>query len=160
MGSFIWKTVRLYAALSYSRGELLTTFHRQIGNTWVMFFAGHETTASVLAATFCFLAGYQDEQDIVFEELQNLTRETVDGELGFDQYDSLLKTRSAFVEALRMFPAGALVIRETREDTILHVPAGTDEHGNMLEESVPVPKGTVLAGDMTGMRGSSAFPLV
>jgi hypothetical protein len=123
-----------------------------------MYFAGHETTASILAATFCFLAAYQREQDIVFEEIQSITKETVDGQLGFDQYDSLFKTRSAFVEALRMFPAGSLLLRETREDTILYVPAGTDEHGNVIEESVPVPKGTVIAGDMIGMREPAVFP--
>ena len=159
MGSFIWKTVRLYGTLSVFCSEFsLTTFNRQIGNTWVMFFAGHETTASVLAATFCFLAGYQREQDIVFEELRSIAKGTVDGQLGFDQYDSLFKTRSAFVEALRMFPAGALLLRETREDTILHVPAGIDEHGSVIEESIPVPKGTVIAGDMIGMRACFARP--
>jgi len=137
----------------------LITFNRQIGNTWVMFFAGHETTASVLAATFCFLAAYQSEQDIVYKELQRITRESVDGQLGFDQYDSLFKTRSAFVEALRIFPSGFLLLRETREDTILHVPAGTDEHGNVIEEAILVPKGIVIAGDMIGMRAFSSLLL-
>jgi cytochrome P450 len=121
-----------------------------------MFFAGHETTASILAATFCFLAADQGEQDVVYEEIQSVTKETT--ELTFTQYESLVKTRSAFAEALRMYPAASLLLRETREATVLQVPAGIDAHGNVIEESVPVPKGVVIGVDMVGMRTSSVLP--
>lgn len=117
-----------------------------------MYFAGHETTASVLAATFCLLAAYKEEQDIVYKEVQAVSKELPDSVLEFDQYDSLVKTRSCFVEALRMYPAGALVLREAREDTILQVPAGTDAEGNVIEEAIHVPKGTAIVGDMVGIR--------
>lgn len=125
-----------------------------------MFFAGHETTAGALAATLCFLASHKEEQDIVFEEIQRLSKEDVEETLDFGSYESFYKTRSAFAEALRMFPAGSMVIRETREDTILHVPAGTDAAGNVIEEPVAVPKGTTIVADMVGIRVFSFFDML
>lgn len=122
-----------------------------IGNTWSMYFAGHETTASVLAATLCMLAVHKEEQDIVLEEIQKISEQCADETLGFDQYDSLVRTRSCFVEALRMFPAGTLVLREAREDTILHVP-GIDANGRATEEALHVSKGTIIGGDMVGIQ--------
>ena len=114
-----------------------------------MFFAGHETTATVMVATLCFLASHKEEQEIVLEEIRSLVS---DGELPFAHYESLVKTRSAFVEALRMIPAGSLLVRESRDDTILHVPAGMDANENMIQEAVPIPKGTTVIVDMIGIR--------
>ena len=117
-----------------------------------MYFAGHESTAGTLAATLCLLASHKEEQDAVLEEIMTVSRETPDGTLGFDQYNSLIKTRSSFVEAVRMYPAGFLLIRVAREDTVLQVPAGTRADGTIIEEAIHIPKGTILAGDMIGAR--------
>jgi len=128
-----------------------------------MYFAGKETAASVLATTFCFLAVYGNEQDIVLEEIQMAVKESTGGELQFEQYESLVKTRSAFIEALRMIPAGAFTLREARDDTILHVPAGVDADGKLIEETISVPKGTLIGADFIGMRSfpfSSSFLFV
>jgi cytochrome P450 len=115
-----------------------------------MFFAGHDTTASTIAATFCMLAYHPSEQAIVYEEIQSISKSNR-GQLVFEHYEALSKTRSAFVEALRMFPSGPLLIREATEDTVLVVPT-LREDGSMYEKHTPMPKGTVLVGDMVGMR--------
>ncbi|KIM23390.1 hypothetical protein M408DRAFT_321086 [Serendipita vermifera MAFF 305830] len=130
-----------------------------IGNTWVMYFAGHDTTANVLAAAFCLLAAHKEEQEIVLEEINRLVKEFADVKLDFEVYDSLVKTRSAFVEALRLYPAGSILIRETKEDTVLRVPCGTGANGEVIEEAVPIPKGTPIVGDMIGVQyNARAFP--
>jgi cytochrome P450 len=115
-----------------------------------MFFAGHDTTASTIAATFCMLAYHPSEQAIVYEEIQSIAKSN-GGQLAFENYEALSKTRSAFVEALRMFPSGHVLIRESTEDTVLSVPT-LREDGSMYEKNTPIPKGTVLVGDMVGMR--------
>jgi cytochrome P450 len=115
-----------------------------------MFFAGHDTTASTIAATFCMLAYHPSEQAIVYEEIQSIAKSN-GGQIAFEHYESLSKTRSAFVEALRMFPSGHLLIRVATEDTVLAVPTLRDD-GSMYEKNTPMPKGTIMIGDMIGMR--------
>jgi cytochrome P450 len=115
-----------------------------------MSFAGHETTAATIATTLCFLAYHQVEQTIVYDEIRSVLGQS-GGQLSFDLYDSLVKTRAAFAEALRMFPSAYILIREASEDTILHVPM-MNKDGKTIETSMPIPKGTTLVGDMVGMR--------
>lgn len=120
-----------------------------------MYFAGHESTASTIAAALCLLASYQEEQNIIFDEIQHIIKTSDNGALDFDSYSSLVKTRSVFAEAVRMYPAGSVLIRETREDTALQVPSGTDTDGRVIEQAVPIPKGTCVVGDMVGIRKST-----
>ncbi|PVF91732.1 cytochrome P450 [Serendipita vermifera] len=122
-----------------------------IGNTWVMFFAGHETTAGSLAATFCLLAAHPEEQEIVYKEVKDLMSKSGTDQLSFDDYDSLLKTRAVFTEALRMYPPAHIAIRECKEDTVLKVPF-VEEDGTVREENVPFSKGTILVNDFIGMQ--------
>jgi hypothetical protein len=72
-------------------------------------------------------------------------------QLPVEAYDYLPKTRAALVEALRMYPAGNVLIRESTEDSVLQIPY-TSEDGSRTEQSMHVPKGTVIVGDMIGMR--------
>lgn len=127
-------------------------------------FAGHETTASTLSATLAFLAANPAEQAIVHDEIDQLIKLSGTETFSFDQYDSLPKVRAAFVEALRMIPAGSILIRKTGEDTVLRVtvplpePSNSNscvsdkENGGYVEKSVPIPKGVTMIGDMIGIR--------
>lgn len=127
-----------------------------------MLFAGHETTASTLAATLAFLAANPAEQAIVYNEIQQFVQSTGTNNLTFDQYDSLPKVRAAFVEALRMIPAGSLLIREAREDGVLrasvpfpqtpNLTSGEKPNGGFMEKPIPIVKGTLMIGDMIGVR--------
>jgi hypothetical protein len=72
-------------------------------------------------------------------------------QLPFDAYESLPKTRAALVEALRMYPAGNILIRESTEDSVLQIPH-TNGDGSKEEKSMHIPKGTPIIIDMIGMR--------
>ena len=59
------------------------------------------------------------------------------------------KVTGAFYEALRLFPSGAIMIREATEDTVLHVPNPPGIEG---EKIIAMPKGAQVAIDMVGVR--------
>lgn len=85
----------------------------------VMFLAGHETSASVLAWALWLLAAHPDWQDRVAEEAATLD--------DFACVSGLRATRAVFREALRLYPAVAMFVREaTTPETFRdrHVPRG------------------------------------
>ncbi|CCA68436.1 hypothetical protein PIIN_02300 [Serendipita indica DSM 11827] len=120
-----------------------------IGNVWILYFAGHETTAGSIAATLTLLAGFQTEQDQVYEEIAQIIKSSDDGMLHFEDYESLIKTRCAFVEATRMYPPAQWMIREALEDRVIRVPT-TNENGETVVQSMPVVKGTIILIDAIG----------
>ncbi|KAJ8082992.1 hypothetical protein PM082_008852 [Marasmius tenuissimus] len=118
-----------------------------IGNVFVMLFAGHETSAHTLAATLGFLAVDEAAQDEVLQEIIDVVGYDRDPE--FDDYNNLNKVLSAFYEALRMFPAGHVLIREPTEDTVIEIPKPRGQEGTQLQ---PVPRGTWVVIDMVGIQ--------
>lgn len=71
----------------------------------VLFLAGHETSASVLGWALWLLAANPDWQDRVAAEAPALTDD-------FASVSVLRTTRAVFREALRLYPAVAMVVRE------------------------------------------------
>ncbi|PVG04553.1 cytochrome P450 [Serendipita vermifera] len=143
----------LMTLASQQDGKLHLEDSELIGDIWVMVFAGHETTSAALAATFCYLAAYPEEQHRVQEEIDGISKE-IGGEnedLPFEEYGSFIKTRGAFLEALRLIPAANIMIRETREDTILQVPV-TLKDGTTIEKGMLIPKDTTLVMDLVGLQ--------
>lgn len=63
--------------------------------------------------------------------------------------EKLDKVTGAFLEALRMFPAAALMIREATEDTILTIPNLPGESG---PKPCAMPKGSQVTIDVVGVR--------
>ncbi|CAA7270196.1 unnamed protein product [Cyclocybe aegerita] len=118
-----------------------------IGNVFVLLFAGHETTAHTFAATLAFLGLHQDIQDDVYQQVFSVLGHDRDPTL--EEYNKLDKVLCAFYEALRMFPAGYVMIREAFEDTVLHVPNPVGQEGNT---TLAVPKGTQVVVDMIGVQ--------
>lgn len=133
-----------------------------------MIFAGHESTAGTIAATLAFLALYPKEQQEIYQEIIKVASEfksdTSRGGWGVKAYDKLIKTRSAFAEALRMIPPASLAIRQATHDTVIKVPCpaltpsngggkdGKSDKSVMVEKDVLIKKGTVLVGDLLGVR--------
>ncbi|MEO0400141.1 MAG: cytochrome P450 [Pseudomonadota bacterium] len=78
----------------FTREELID----QLG---VFFLAGHETTASVLTWVFYILALRPEILAAVRTEVDTVAG---DGEIAFDQVKKLVYIRSAFREALRLYP--------------------------------------------------------
>ncbi|KAL0057383.1 hypothetical protein AAF712_015979 [Marasmius tenuissimus] len=107
-----------------------------IGNVFVMLFAGHETTAHTLAATLALLAVTPDAQDEVVQQIVDVVGWDRDPEFG--DYHSLNKVLAAFFEALRLFPAAYILIREPNEDFVLDIPNPRGQEGT---QPCPLPKG-------------------
>ncbi|KAJ7033726.1 cytochrome P450 [Mycena alexandri] len=118
-----------------------------IGNIFLFMFAGHETTAHSLAATFGYMAIHQDIQDEVVEQIISVVGP--DRDPHFDDYSKLDKVLAIFYEAARMFPAGHVLIRMAAEDTVLTVPNPVGEEGS---RTIPIPKGTEIICDMIGVQ--------
>ncbi|KAK1216268.1 hypothetical protein PQX77_021104 [Marasmius sp. AFHP31] len=118
-----------------------------IGNVFVMLFAGHETTAHTLAATLALLAVTPDAQDEVLKQIIDVVGWDRDPEFG--DYHSLNKVLAAFFEALRLFPAAYILIREPSDDFVLDIPNPRGQEGT---QPCPLPKGTWTLVDMIGLR--------
>ncbi|KIM47101.1 hypothetical protein M413DRAFT_64094 [Hebeloma cylindrosporum] len=118
-----------------------------IGNVYIMLFAGHDTTAHTLAATLGFLSLYQDIQEEVYEQIISVVGP--DRDPAFEDYPKLYKVLGLFYEAIRMFPAAHLMIREAYEDTVLHIP---NPHGHEGVTTVPIQKGLQVVIDMVGVQ--------
>ncbi|KAJ7269928.1 cytochrome P450, partial [Mycena rebaudengoi] len=106
-----------------------------IGNVFLFMFAGHETTGQSLAATLGFMAIHPNIQDEVVEQIMSVVGSERDPE--YEDYSKLDKVLAIFYEALRMFPAAQVLIREATEDTVLNIPNLVGEEGS---KTVPVPK--------------------
>ncbi|KAI5123187.1 hypothetical protein M0805_003954 [Coniferiporia weirii] len=120
-----------------------------IGNVFVLLFAGHETTGHTLAATLGLLGIYQEEQDIVYEQIMSVVGN--DRDPTFEDCQALYKVLSAFYEALRLIPAGSVMIRKTTKDTTVSIPEldGADKEG---ARELFVPKDSVINVDMLGIQ--------
>jgi len=118
-----------------------------IGNVFVLLFAGHETTAHTFAATLGFLGLYNDIQEEVLEQIISVIGPERDPAI--EDYPRLDKVLAVFYEALRLFPAGHIMIREATEDTVLNIPNSQGEDGT---RSIPVPKGLQVIVDMVGVQ--------
>ncbi|KAI0739305.1 cytochrome P450, partial [Irpex lacteus] len=123
-----------------------------ISNTYLMLFAGHDTTSNTLDSAIGFLALYQDVQEEIYEEIKDAV--TGDPNLSFDAYSKLVKTQAAFLEAGRLFPAGFIMIRQATEDMVLTT---DDPHLATNGGRLPVAKGTTLVVDMVGMHYNERY---
>ncbi|TFY70798.1 hypothetical protein EVG20_g2210 [Dentipellis fragilis] len=127
-------------------GKLVLDDNELIGNVFGLMFAGHETTAHTLAATLGFLGIYPDIQKEVYDEIVSVVG---DREPTFEDFNQLGKVLAAFLEALRLYPAGYVMIREAIEDTALSVPNPIGEEGT---HAIPVRKGVQVVVDMIGVQ--------
>ena len=84
------------------------TRSEMIDQVAVMFLAGHETSASVLAWALWLLAAHPEWQDRVATEAAELSDD-------FASVSTLKTTRAVFREALRLYPAVAMFAREATQ---------------------------------------------
>lgn len=125
-----------------------------------MLFAGHETTANTLATTLAFLALHPKEQSIVYNEISQVIEKNGTKDLRIEAYEELIKTRSVFLEALRLISPGTMLIRHLSEDTTLRItqPVGASQHGEkgFIEKDIVIEAGQVVISDMVGIRKYSS----
>ncbi|KAJ7288730.1 cytochrome P450 [Mycena rebaudengoi] len=120
---------RLMVRASESEGSLRLSDEELTGNTFLMLFAGHETTARALDATMGFLALYEDIQEEVYQEIKSVA--AADGKLNFNDLSRLNKVQACFLEAERLFPAAYVLFRQTTETVVLKTDE-EDGHGGQL----------------------------
>ncbi|KAJ7152014.1 cytochrome P450 [Mycena filopes] len=143
---------RLMIRASEGQGKLEMTDEELTGNTFLMLFAGHETTARALDAAIGFLALYEDIQEEVYEEIRQVM--AADGKLNFKDRSRLIKVQSCFVEAARLFPAAHMLFRETTDTVVLK----TDEEDGHGGQIILEPGSTVVI-DMVGLHyNAKIFP--
>ncbi|KAI0262511.1 cytochrome P450 [Gloeopeniophorella convolvens] len=137
----------LLVKASEDDGKLKMDDTELVGNVFGILFAGHETTAHTLAATLGFLGIHPEIQKEVYEQIVDIVG--LERDPAFDDFVKLEKVANVFYEALRLFPAGYLMIREAIEDTTLTI---LDESQASGTRTVPVQKGFTVAVDMTGVQ--------
>ncbi|KAH7926869.1 cytochrome P450, partial [Leucogyrophana mollusca] len=113
-----------------------------IGNTFTLMFAGHETTANVLAATLGYLGIHQEEQHKAYEEIQSAI--SSDRNPTMEDAVNLPHTLACFLETLRLFPAGFAIMRDVTEDTLIQV-------SHPAERTMVLRKGSRMVIDMIGV---------
>ncbi|CCM05801.1 uncharacterized protein FIBRA_08035 [Fibroporia radiculosa] len=132
--------------------KLMMTDDELIGNVFLLLFAGHETTAHALAATFALLAIHPEVQEDIYQQIIEVVGS--DRDPGFDEYHKLNKVLNAFYEASRMFPASYTLTRIATEDTALVIPSVVELK---KETSVVVPKGTMVIVDVMGLENNPRY---
>ncbi|KIM45804.1 hypothetical protein M413DRAFT_440842 [Hebeloma cylindrosporum] len=140
---------RLVSAID-GEGKNKLDMDEVIGNTFVLMFAGHETTAVTLAATLAYLALYPNEQQKAHSEIVSIISHR---DPTLEDLPKLTHTLACFQEALRLYPAGQTLTRETAED--IHVKVSNPSASTMV-----LPKGSLMMIDMIGIhRNPRAFPV-
>ncbi|KAJ7670774.1 cytochrome P450 [Mycena polygramma] len=138
---------RLVAAMN-ATGKLGLEEQEVIGNTFTLLFAGHESTACVLAATLGYLAIYQDEQQKAYEEIMNTIPATRDPNL--DDLSKLPHLLACFHESLRMYPAPVMLTREMTEDVPINV-------ARPVEKTMILKKGSLMVIELVGVQHNPHF---
>ncbi|KDQ59780.1 hypothetical protein JAAARDRAFT_33349 [Jaapia argillacea MUCL 33604] len=129
---------------SESEGKHAMTDDELTGNTFLMLFAGHETTAHTLDAAIGFLALYPEIQDEVYAQIKEVAPDGAQPK--FQDFSKLNKVQGAFLEAARLFPAGLVLHRETTEDVVLT----TYGEGGATNQ-LPLERGTWVNIDIVGI---------
>ncbi|KAJ8503599.1 hypothetical protein ONZ45_g10716 [Pleurotus djamor] len=129
---------------SVAEGKLGMNDEELMGNTFLLLFAGHETTAQSINAVLGLLALHPDIQQEVYEQI----KETIPDNLSptFEYLQKLSKLEACFIEAARLFPAVLMFSRETAEGAILPI-----YDANGILSQIAVPAGTEVIVDNIGM---------
>jgi len=133
---------RLIESSREGAGKYILTEKEVMADMFTMMFAGHETTASVLAATLGYLSIYQDEQKKAYSEVvEHMSR---GGNLASDDSLNFPHLTACFIEAGRLFPAALMLARTMPEDTPVKV-----KHPS--EQTIVLPKGSRLIFELVGI---------
>ncbi|KAF9803586.1 hypothetical protein IEO21_09638 [Rhodonia placenta] len=106
--------------------------------------ASLQTTAHTLAFTFILLALYQDQQEIMYQQIKSVIPD--DRLPSYEDMGKLTQCYAVILETLRMYPPVCLIPKTTAEDTTLHT-------RNMAGEpiAIPCPAGTGIGIHVAGI---------
>ncbi|KAJ6507149.1 cytochrome P450 [Mycena vitilis] len=140
---------RVMLRASEGEGTLRMSDDELSGNTFVILFAGHETTARALDATMGFLALYEDIQEEVYREIREVAK---NGKLSFTDIPKLAKLQACFLEGARLFPAVFMMLRDTTETVVLKTDEEDGHGGQIILEP-----GTRVAVDVVGLHYNAKY---
>lgn len=115
-----------------------------MGNIFIFFLAGHETTAHTLAYTFTMLALYPDEQEKLYQHINSIIPDN--RVPTYEMLPLFTYSLAVFNETLRMFPVVTAIPKISAEDTVLIATSATGERA-----TIPVPKGASIFLDVPGL---------
>ncbi|PFH50911.1 hypothetical protein AMATHDRAFT_40534 [Amanita thiersii Skay4041] len=121
-----------------------------IGNIYIFFVAGHETTANTICFALALLALHPEIQETLF---QHIKEQMPDGKPpSYEQMPRLIYALAVIYEALRMYPPVTGIPKYSAEDTTLTT-------SNLQNEkfTFPVPKGTLLIIDTPGLHYNARY---
>ncbi|KAG9030926.1 hypothetical protein FRB95_003310 [Tulasnella sp. JGI-2019a] len=95
-----------------------------LGNMFMFLMAGFETTAHALAYVFGLLAIGEEEQQRLYEHIEEVLQ---DREPSFEDIAKLTRVLAVFLEALRLYPAAPSLPKYAVEDTVFSVRAALSE---------------------------------
>jgi len=85
-----------------------------LSDTFIFYFAGHETTAFTVIFALRLLAQHPEVQQKIFEEVNSVVGS--EEEITYAQFSKLTYTKAVFKETLRVFPPVVLVPKQLTED--------------------------------------------
>ncbi|KIM25305.1 hypothetical protein M408DRAFT_50530, partial [Serendipita vermifera MAFF 305830] len=100
-----------------------------VGNIYIYFLAGHETTAHSLAWTLALLAAYPSYQDAVIEEINRVwppdhsSYEPFRNDTSMDDYAKFPFVLACYWETLRLFPPVQMIPKLVAKDVAITVQA-------------------------------------
>ncbi|KAI0739084.1 cytochrome P450 [Daedaleopsis nitida] len=118
-------------------GNAKLTDSALLGNIFLFFVAGYETTAHTLAYAFILLALYQDEQEAFYENLKSVM--PPGRPPTYQESDKLCYALAVFNETLRLFPPVVDLPKKSADDTSFTV---TNAAGDKI--TIPVPRGSYV----------------
>ncbi|KAI0739045.1 cytochrome P450 [Daedaleopsis nitida] len=118
-------------------GEAKLSDSKLLGNLFVFFVAGYETTAHALAYAFILLALYPDEQEAFYRNLKTVMPSGRNPT--YEEFGSLSYSLAVLNETLRLFPPVINIPKVSAEDTTFTT---TNSAGEKVR--VPVPRGSFV----------------
>lgn len=115
-----------------------------IGNTYIYFLAGHETTAHSLAWTLALLAAYPEYQEEAIREIYSVWPSTAETFEPFyenttmDDYAKFPYILACYAETLRLFPPVQMIPKVAAQDTCISVETSNEVNSNAEKETDPL----------------------
>jgi len=125
--------------------EAMLSDDELIGNMFIFLLAGHETTAHTLCFSFALLALYPDEQERLYQHINDV----MSGLSGMPKYEDMGRftySLAVFYETLRLFPPVQDIPKRAAEDTTL-----TLSNAQGGKTTFPVPAGTDIELHVPGL---------
>ncbi len=111
------------------------------GNTFIINFAGHDTTANAFGFAVLLLAAEPDIQEWIAEEVNQAIAELHGNEDYAALFPRLIRCRAVLLETLRLFPPIMSLPKQTNSQP---------QELHLTERSIIVPPNTVIFGSILG----------